>query len=54
MGGFQMIRVYHFAAMIGFFSFIPGHLLLVALHGWSNCYSMLTGWKCDPDYLRES
>jgi len=52
LGGFGMIRVYHFAAMAGFLSFIPGHLLMVALHGWSNFYSMLTGWKRAPDYLR--
>lgn len=51
LGGFGMIRIYHFAAMIGFLSFVPGHLLMVALHGWSNFYSMLTGWKSDPDYL---
>ena len=30
---------------------VPGHLLIVALHGWSNFYSMLTGWKREPDYL---
>ena len=51
LAGFGMIRIYHFAAMIGFLSFVPGHLLMVALHGWSNFYSMLTGWKRDPDYL---
>ena len=51
LGGFGMVRIYHFAAMLGFLSFIPGHLLMVALHGWSNLYSMLTGWKRDPDYL---
>lgn len=51
LGGFGMIRVYHFAAMIGFLAFIPGHLVMVALHGWNNFYSMLTGWKRDPDYL---
>ena len=51
LGGFGMIRIYHFAAMIGLLSFVPGHLLMVALHGWSNFYSMLTGWKRDPDYL---
>ena len=51
LGGFGMIRIYHFAAMIGFLSFVPGHLLMVALHGWSNFYSMLIGWKRDPDYL---
>jgi Ni/Fe-hydrogenase b-type cytochrome subunit len=52
LGGYGMIRIYHFAAMIGFLSFIPGHLVMVALHGWNNLNSMLTGWKRGPDYLR--
>jgi Ni/Fe-hydrogenase b-type cytochrome subunit len=52
LGGFGMIRIYHFAAMIGLLSFIPGHLLMVALHGWNNLNSMLTGWKRGPEYLR--
>ena len=51
LGGFGAIRVYHFAAMLGFLAFIPGHLLMVALHGWSNFASMWTGWKKRPDYL---
>lgn len=51
LGGFGMIRIYHFATMIGLLSFVPGHLLMVALHGWSNFYSMLTGWKHNPGYL---
>jgi Ni/Fe-hydrogenase b-type cytochrome subunit len=53
LGGFGLIRVYHFVAMIGFLSFIPGHLIMVALHGWNNFSSMLTGWKRGPDYLAE-
>src|SRR5262245_16447688 len=53
-GGFGKIRVYHFLAMIGFLSFIPGHLVMVALHGWNNFYSILTGWKCSPEYLVEA
>lgn len=51
MGGFHLTRVWHFLAMCGFLSFIPGHLLMVLLHGWNNFYSMLTGWKRDPEYL---
>jgi thiosulfate reductase cytochrome b subunit len=51
LGGFRMIRIYHFAAMAGFLSFIPGHLLMVALHGWNNFRSMIIGWKHHPDYL---
>ena len=51
-GGFSAIRIYHFAAMAGFLAFIPGHLVMVALHGWSNFASMWTGWKRRPDYFR--
>lgn len=51
LGGFSAIRIYHFAAMAGFLAFIPGHLVMVALHGWSNFASMWTGWKRRPDYL---
>jgi len=54
LGGFGMIRIYHFVAMIGLLSFIPGHLVMVALHGWNNFYSMLTGWKRSPEYLVEA
>jgi thiosulfate reductase cytochrome b subunit len=52
MGGYHLARVWHFVAMCGFLAFIPGHLIMVALHGWSNFASMLTGWKRDPGYLR--
>jgi Ni/Fe-hydrogenase b-type cytochrome subunit len=51
MGGYHLARVWHFLAMCGFLAFIPGHLVMVALHGWSNFSSMLTGWKRDPEYL---
>jgi Ni/Fe-hydrogenase b-type cytochrome subunit len=51
MGGFHLARMWHFAAMCGFLAFIPGHLLMVALHGWNNFVSMLTGWKKNPEYL---
>jgi Ni/Fe-hydrogenase b-type cytochrome subunit len=50
MGGFHLVRIWHFAAMCGFLSFIPGHLIMVILHGWNNFVSMLTGWKKDPEY----
>ena len=49
-GGFHLMRVWHFAAMCGFLAFIPGHLIMVALHGWSNFFSMLSGWKREPEY----
>lgn len=51
MGGFHLARVWHFAAMCGFVTFIPGHLVMVALHGWNNFMSMVRGWKKNPEYL---
>jgi Ni/Fe-hydrogenase b-type cytochrome subunit len=50
MGGYSLVRVWHFLAMCGFLAFIPGHLVMVALHGWKNFVSMLVGWKRDPEY----
>jgi Ni/Fe-hydrogenase b-type cytochrome subunit len=50
MGGFRWARVWHFAVMAAFLAFIAGHLIMVALHGWSNFVSMLTGWKRGPEY----
>lgn len=50
LGGFHLTRIWHFAAMCGFLAFIPGHLIMVVLHGWSNFFSMLTGWKREPEY----
>jgi Ni/Fe-hydrogenase b-type cytochrome subunit len=50
MGGFHWARVWHFAIMAAFLAFIAGHLIMVALHGWKNFVSMLTGWKRDPEY----
>jgi len=49
-GGYHLTRLWHFAAMCGFLAFIPGHLIMVLLHGWGNFYSMLSGWKREPEY----
>jgi len=49
-GGFHLTRGWHFFAMCGFLAFIPGHLIMVLLHGWSNFFSMLSGWKREPEY----
>jgi Ni/Fe-hydrogenase b-type cytochrome subunit len=43
LGGLRLTRIWHFAAMIGLLGFIPGHLIMVALHGWSNFASMWSG-----------
>jgi len=50
-GGFRSARVWHFASMCGFVLFIVGHLIMVALHGWNNFYSMITGYKRGPEYM---
>jgi Ni/Fe-hydrogenase b-type cytochrome subunit len=51
-GGFHVTRIWHFLALCGFLSFIPGHLIMVVLHGWNNFFSMLSGWKKNPEYLK--
>ncbi len=43
LGGVRLVRVWHFAAMCGLLAFIPGHLVMVALHGWKNFSGMWTG-----------
>ena len=45
LGGFRLARIWHFAAMCGLLAFIPGHLVMVALHGWRNFAGMWTGGK---------
>jgi Ni/Fe-hydrogenase b-type cytochrome subunit len=51
LGGFRLVRLEHFIAMVGFLSFIPGHLVMVALHGRSNFASMISGWDTErPQY----
>jgi Ni/Fe-hydrogenase b-type cytochrome subunit len=54
MGGYHYARIWHFLSMLGFVAFLPGHLIMVALHGWNNFYSMITGWKRDPEYVDDS
>jgi Ni/Fe-hydrogenase b-type cytochrome subunit len=48
LGGFRLTRFWHFAAMCGLLAFIPGHLVMVALHGWKNFSGMWTGGKMQP------
>jgi len=50
-GGYHGARLVHFLAMCGILAFIPGHLVMVALHGWDNFASMVTGWKRHPQYV---
>jgi Ni/Fe-hydrogenase b-type cytochrome subunit len=48
LGGFRLTRIWHFAAMCGLLAFIPGHLVMVVLHGWRNFASMWTGGRGQP------
>lgn len=51
LGGYRSARILHFIALLGFAAFIPGHLVMVVVHGWNNFQSMLTGWNFNPAYL---
>jgi thiosulfate reductase cytochrome b subunit len=51
MGGFHWARVWHFGVLCALILFVVGHLVMVALHGWNNFMSMISGWKRDPEYL---
>jgi Ni/Fe-hydrogenase b-type cytochrome subunit len=53
LGGFRLTRLWHFLSMCGLLVFIAGHLVMVLLHGWNNFFSMLSGWKKNPEYLNE-
>jgi Ni/Fe-hydrogenase b-type cytochrome subunit len=50
-GGYHGARLVHFVAMCGILGFIPGHLIMVGLHGWDNFVSIFTGWKGHPEYM---
>jgi thiosulfate reductase cytochrome b subunit len=45
MGGFHWVRVWHLGVLGALVFFVMGHLVMVALHGWRNFMSMLSGWK---------
>lgn len=48
-GGFQNVRIAHFVATLGLAAFLPVHLLMVAIAGWRNFVSMLTGFELEPE-----
>jgi Ni/Fe-hydrogenase b-type cytochrome subunit len=49
-GGYHGARTVHFLAMCGILAFVPGHLIMVAIHGWDNFSSIFTGWRRHPHY----
>jgi thiosulfate reductase cytochrome b subunit len=50
LGGYHGARTVHFLAMCGMLAFVPGHLIMVAIHGWDNFASIFTGWRRHPQY----
>ena len=44
-GGYDTARIWHFIFAATFVFFLGGHLMMVAIAGWSNFVSMVTGWK---------
>ncbi len=44
-GGYDTARIWHFLFAGGFVFFFAGHLLMVIIAGWSNFFSIITGWK---------
>ncbi len=44
-GNYDAARVWHFAFMAALVLFVAGHLFMVAVSGWNNFLSILTGYK---------
>lgn len=44
-GGYEYARMFHFFCTALFVFFTGGHLFMVAISGWDNFLSMITGWK---------
>lgn len=48
LGGYEYARGWHFIFTAAFVFFIAGHLVMVAIAGWQNFLSMITGWRKFP------
>jgi Ni/Fe-hydrogenase b-type cytochrome subunit len=44
-GGYENARLWHFIFMSLLVIFTAGHLFMVAIAGWNNFLSMITGWR---------
>jgi len=44
-GQYDTARLLHFLFMAGLVFFFLGHLVMVAIAGWANFVSMVTGWR---------
>ncbi len=47
-GGYESTRVWHFLFTTALALFTLGHFFMVAIAGWDNFVSMITGWKKGP------
>jgi thiosulfate reductase cytochrome b subunit len=53
-GGYETASVWHFVCMSALVLFFAGHLLMVAIAGWDNFLSMITGWRRFPASAKPS
>ena len=44
-GNYDVARTWHFLFMAALVLFFVGHIIMVVIAGWSNFFSMITGWK---------
>ncbi len=51
-GGYETARLWHFIFMGALLIFTVGHFLMVAIAGWDNFLSIITGWKRSPPAKR--
>ncbi len=47
-GGYDLARWFHFGFMAALVLFFVGHIFMVAISGWWNFWSMISGWKKVP------
>lgn len=45
LGGYDVARYWHFICMLALVLFFFGHIVMVAIAGWWNFVSIITGWK---------
>ena len=48
LGGWQNLRIAHFACLCAFAGFLPGHLVMVAIAGRSALWTMISGRTAAP------
>ncbi len=52
LGGYQRVRLEHFAFMLGFAAFLFVHVAQVARAGWNNLRAMISGWEVVSEETR--